>query len=130
MANGNMAGSSNLSVDTRRLLLSAASFSGSASLYAAAVRSRLAALAADLSTELSIEVQAWETLTLPVDLPSGKKLEINSETFDVLLDGQSILSQYTGEFPSIYPGIVELEYTDGSNSRKMRISVEFTEQFL
>lgn len=58
------------------------------------------------------------TLSWPGIVNAGACLEINGETRTVLLDGETVTSFTTGEFPRVVPPQTTLSYSDASGSAR------------
>ena len=58
---------------------------------------------------------------------SGDILSINSDTFEVVVNGQSI--DFDGQFPTFYPGGRSLQYIDDFTTRDATLSSIYTRQY-
>jgi hypothetical protein len=68
------------------------------------------------------QVDSW-TITFTGTLAAGKTVCINSRDFTVKNDGVNAIADFSGDFPSIFPGTNWVIYTDSEGSRTVRIVV-------
>jgi hypothetical protein len=84
-------------------------------------------IAAYLRTNSSLyaqlrQIDSW-TFTFSGSLAAGKTLCINMRDFTVKNDGVNAIANFTGDFPSIFPGTNWVIYTDSEGSRTLRLVV-------
>lgn len=68
------------------------------------------------------QVDSW-TITFTGTLAAGKTVCINTRDYTVKNDGVNAIADFSGDFPSIFPGTNWVIYTDSEGSRTLRIIV-------
>jgi hypothetical protein len=68
------------------------------------------------------QVDSW-TITFTGTLAAGKTVCINTRDFTVKNDGVNAIADFSGDFPTIFPGTNWVVYTDTEGSRTVRIVV-------
>jgi len=67
-------------------------------------------------------VDSW-TFTFTGTIAPGATACINSNDFTVKNGAANAIAEFTGEFPTIFPGTNSVVYTDGEGSRTVTITV-------
>jgi hypothetical protein len=76
---------------------------------------------ADLYAQLR-QIDSW-TFTFTGTLAAGKTVCFDGRDFTVKNDGVNAIANFTGDFPSIFPGTNWVIYTDSEGSRTIRLVV-------
>ena len=63
------------------------------------------------------------TFTFSGTLVNGKTICIDGRDFTVKNNGNNAIADFTGDFPSIFPGTNEVIYTDDEGSRTIRVVI-------
>lgn len=69
-----------------------------------------------------------EMLLYGLGLATGDELVINSETHEVLLNGEKV--DYNGTFLELEPGMASITITDGFSTRNVDIHIEYYKRYL
>jgi len=68
------------------------------------------------------QIDSW-TITFTGTLAAGKTVCINTRDYTVKNDGVNAIADFSGDFPTIFPGTNWVVYTDTEGSRTVRIVV-------
>ena len=68
------------------------------------------------------QIDSW-TITFTGTLAAGKTVCINTRDFTVTNDGDNAIADFSGDFPTMFPGTNWVIYTDEEGSRTLSITI-------
>lgn len=95
-----------------------------------AIRIQYTAAGFDGAGEMELSPGTYEAFTFLAGLAPGDTLEIDTEKFQIVKNGQPVLEGYEGKFVDILPGLASIIYKDDVSRRTLQLTVQFVERYL